>query len=565
MKSLGERIQNCQEIGRTTSMSYARATVDTAEPLARGALLLASDSPTFAVLLRVTDADAKGFFGCDVVGTFWSGEEGVARFGADVEDVQPATPYRVLRPTSETLSWFASFPAVGDEGVFDLGAVRYSATRLYRDAPARMRALAGDVSGHRSAVLSSHGQAAADQVVRLVSAARREGGLGQVVVDRSGDYSAGRFRDGDDEGAVSVYRMHADGSDPQVSPLGVNFFDVSRLHSVAELVNDTLLRDLSEHRYVQDIISIDWSEPKAMDMSGWAAWSRARVGLYGLLAACGFEADSFVTDDGRKSTLPFTWSAADWADFRAEHPESEGLIQAPEAGNRFVLVSPEAARIVTEFMAARGSWNAGKGSDSGTRPFASFAVGLHRSALRTTLRTLRDFHSPYAVGAPVQVRVWQDVLDGRLAVVDLSRGSGDVPRMVSESLATYLSQRAAERLVNGETTPMTVVLDEAHETLGADEEGPGGSSWLRLTTMAARYGTGVVYVTDRPSELHPHVLSDTDNWLIGHLPSSLETDVLDPILDLSSFTGAARRVDSPSLWRVRMASGHFTVPVDTEG
>lgn len=407
-----------------------------------------------------------------------------------------------------------------------------------------------------------------NSIKTLATAVHRHGSLtgqrvGQLIFDPQGEYSEFNEQDGTalrligDADTVRVYRMHADASDPQVRPLGMNFFDLSKTDMVADFVNDAVSRDYGSYAYVKDFTSIDWTEPKASDVSAWAAWSRARVGLYGLLRLCGFRSASFADPDSTDPTLTFTWSAAEFHEFDTRHP---GLVLAPQGGSKYRATSPDAAAKVTLFMADRGTWNTSRSNDSDVRPFSFIATALKRAALRATVRTLKDFHSSHST-QPVEEQVWDDMVNGRLAIVDLSRGTGDVPRIISENIVNYLLRKESERFVSGSCVPVQVVVEEAHTLFERDSQDVAGNPWVRLAKEAAKYRVGLVYATQEVTSVDRRILANTSNWLIAHLNSDRETAELSHYYDFGAYADSLRKVDDVGLVRMKTHSGRYVVPV----
>lgn len=524
----------------------------------------------------VTDLSdlARSAFACDVIGTFWTDPgTGQVRFGADLDNVVASARYRVFLPSRSTLEWLASYPEpTEDADLLEIGKVRFSATRRRAAATgldgAAVRVHVSDFLGRKTAVLGMTRAGKSSTIKTLVTAVHRHGSLtggrvGQLIFDPQGEYAEVNEQDGTalrligDADTVRIYRMHADDSDPQVRPLGMNFFDLSKLATVSEFVNDAVSRDYGAYAYVKDFVSIDWSEPKDTDVSGWAAWSRARVGLYGLLALCGFKSPGFADPAATRPGLTFIWSSQEFDEFNGQYP---GLVTPPSGGNRYRLDSPYAAARVTLFMAEKGSWNTAKGNDADVRPFSFITTALKRAALKSTVRTLKDFHSPYS-DRPVEEQVWEDMVSGRLAIVDLSRGTGDIPRIISENIVTYLLRKESERFVSGSCVPVQVVVEEAHTLFDRSSSDVAGNPWVRLAKEAAKYRVGLLYATQEVTSVDRRILANTSNWLIAHLNSDRETAELSHYYDFGAYADSLRRVDDVGLVRMKTYSGRYVVPV----
>src|SRR5699024_8431676 len=208
-----------------------------------------------------------------------------------------------------------------------------------------------------------------------------------------------------DENRVRIYRLGADGSDPQVLPLAMNFFDLAHFDAVVDFVNSVVNDQFGSYAYVKAFTSINWTEPdRVADRGDWITWTRAVLGMYGLLVECGIPAPVFPAGG-----LEFGWTDSFYQEFDSTN---HGLVV--KSGNKYLATTPEAARRVMLHMANDGSWN--QRSTGGDTPFKFIADFNKRASGKAAIRQLREFHSTSATQR-VEEQIWDDMQAGRLAIV----------------------------------------------------------------------------------------------------------------------------------------------------
>jgi DNA helicase HerA-like ATPase len=514
-------------------------------------------------------------FDCEVIGTFYveGGSVGDIAFGADIDNVVTSAKYQVFLPSEKVLSWLASYPETGDDDSLPLGHVRFSSTtrraRMSGLSNANVNVHISDFISRKTAVFGMTRTGKSNTIKTLVTAvykyaARKQDLIGQLIFDPQGEYANVNKQDGTGlrllgtEVGVRIYRFGADRSDPQILPLAMNFFDVSSLEAAAELVNSAVMQEYGSYAYVKTFTSINWSRPSDTDKSAYAAWNRAVVGLYGLLAMCGFSGDHLVDseDEGRNVRFEFTWSNADWAEFEKSHP---GMVS--QRGTKYFLSSPEAAKQVTLFMKKKGTWNHASKDKDDERPFKHIVDVMDRASAKSVIRNLTGFHSAQTVD-PVENLIWDDMVNGRLAIVDLSYGAGDFPRVISENIVTHLMNQANARFrTNRDPVKFQIIVEEAHNLFERGAKNVASNPWVRLSKEAAKYAIGLVYATQEVSSVDQRILSNTSNWLVAHLNSDNETRELSHYYDFKTWADSLRRCEDVGFVRMKTYSGKYIVPV----
>lgn len=107
-----------------------------------------------------------------------------------------------------------------------------------------------------------------------------------------------------------------------------------------------------------------------------------------------------------------------------------------------------------------------------------------------------------------------------------------------------------------------VYLEEAHTLLPrANAADNLGTVWARSAKEGSKLNIGMVLATQAPSSIMPEILSETDNWILAHLNSKRERNVIGDYEDFDDFLDQIGQVSEPGFVRMRSLSLAYTVPV----
>lgn len=196
-----------------------------------------------------------------------------------------------------------------------------------------------------------------------------------------------------------------------------------------------------------------------------------------------------------------------------------------------------------------------------TGELADILKAMEGRAGDAAIKRLKPFHDPAAVG-DIGELVWEDMLAGRLVIIDLSQGNGTVVKTLSERVVTTLLNHARDDFAQGkQPTPFQIVVEEAHNLFERGGKEVVGNPWVRLSKEAAKYKIGLLYATQEVSSVDQRILSNTSNWLVAHLNSDNETRELSHYYDFKTWAESIRRVEDQGFVRMKTYSGEYIVPV----
>ena len=279
---------------------------------------------------------------CRIIGTFYEDSRDgavVLEFGHDVDNFYATATYRVFKPVGDGLSAIASYikPTEDPVEMVRIGAVRYSSTRRraarakQADIPVAVNVY--DFIGNKTGMFgmtrmgkSNTMKTVAARVFAVSERRRAEGKppIGQLIFDPQGEYANPNTMDGTELAAIGVdhvviYKFgEAQNGQPNVRPLGINFYDPAQMDAAKALIASALATASAD--YVQGFLMADFEgERLDSDTEGEAREreadaNRGRLLLYGALAKTGVFPipQQHMAQDGRR----YPWRA--WVTMRKE-------------------------------------------------------------------------------------------------------------------------------------------------------------------------------------------------------------------------------------------------------
>lgn len=546
-------------------------------------------------------------FRCDVLGTFYPDSvagQSFVQWGADIDTVYSASRYFVYAPSPDALSYLASYPERTEDEIsksetpalIPLGVVRYSATRRratergYDKCPVSVRVT--DFISKKTAVfgMTRVGKSNTNKTIATAVfeyAAKNNKKIGQLIFDPQGEYAQINKQDqtglrllGLGTDLVKIYTMRPDSDKEQEYPLAVNFYNNQQLPLVWELVLDTLAEQTTSYANAFKSAKIfepergDFPVGQAGDKDYWGAVDDAhkgRLAFYATLSKAGYTAGA-----ARGFNVRFKMAKAMREELLKDYPDAFSDVNTRTGGCR--IDSPGQARLIVRWIAERLVEQAAGTLDParyGGVDFNAWRNCAPFNAIREVfdesrgtvvinlIRRLADFHDPSATGE-VSDLVWDDLVAGRLVIVDLSVGSQEVSKMLSERLVFRLLDKANDLFRRDkDTVPIQIMVEEAHNLFDRTKAGKSSVAddpWVRLAKEAAKYDIGLIYATQEVSSVDQRILSNTSNWIVAHLNSDVETRELSHYYDYSVFANDLRTAEDRGYVRMKTFSGKYIVP-----
>lgn len=539
---------------------------------------------------------------CAILGTFYDYDTSFGpqlAFGSDIDNVYAASRLWVYKPYGGSLATIVSYMAEQKAGEirrpFSIGTVRYASTRrreMLAESAGRPTAVPvlidiADVVAHKTAVLgmTRKGKSNTNKVIATAThqyAKEQAIKIGQLIFDPAGEYGSVNDQDGTalaQIGPNHVVRYKLGATDDELRDetglrsLALNFFDDGSVPIVWELIQDFVLR-INNAQYVQAFCAADIvgpSDPQTND--DYRALSharRARALTYACFLRAGLKPparwnmfvplkrsvrEALVLAGGRRGE-DMTWL---------------NDVELSRRGDSARLNAAQLA-LVAEALAVHGQSAGGNPEIAGwltspedhTKHVAEFLLARRGGGFKILYPLGEGYHSPSASDdyAP---RVYNDLVDGKIVVVDLSRGSEGVLQFASERIIRLLLTNAAERFRSGLAPHrMQLFLEEAQRLFDRAkfaEKLADRDPYVRLAREAGKYKIGMIYSTQQVSSVEPDVLDNTANWIVAHLNSEAEVKLLRGRYEFDRFAEQILHAEDVGFVRIKTQSSRYVVPV----
>jgi len=559
--------------------------------------VLLSDGETVETLIDPYTRDRIQFSGldCQVLGTFYQdnpNKQSVIEWGSDLDNFYASSRYRVFKPVGAALSYIASYakPDRRDPKTVPIGVVRYASTRRRAVSAgheaAEVKVQIGDFVRAKTAMFgmtrmgkSNTMKTVAAQVA--IWSAENDTSVGQLLFDPAGEYANSNTQDRTALAAIGtehvrIYKYGASGAEPNVKPLGINFFDPGQIESVHGTIVNALM---GTGDYVKAFMAADFSGQAAdgeteQDTRRRAARAaRGRLLLYGALVKADFVAPQKSSENPTFDYSIFLTMKKEIADqievdlpsalLRTDAMKRSGQVAVKRdhilAVCDWLIIQDPArpapvAAAIAEFCDC-DQWQS-------TLPIYTQVSQKKQVTGFGKLKPLRTFHNPNARRDPGD-DIYDDLVAGRIVIVDLHLGPDDVITKLSERIVLRILSRQNDVFTNNIDPPlMQVFVEEAHtlfdrRRFASDERDP----WVTLAKEAAKFNIGLVYATQEVTGVDHSVLANTKNWVVAHLNNEGEVRELSKFYDFGAYAESIVRAEDRGFVRLKTESCPFIVPV----
>jgi len=185
------------------------------------------------------------------------------------------------------------------------------------------------------------------------------------------------------------------------------------------------------------------------------------------------------------------------------------------------------------------------------------ASGPGPSALRPCL----PFHSPRA--SDFTSDILAALNQSKTVVINLGSANEQIIRYFSKSLSLSIFREQERKFVNNQLHGhyIQIYFEEAH-MIFPPNQGNVINVYSRFAKEGAKFNIGIVYCTQSPTTVNVDLLSQTENFFIGHLASRTETDYLSAVqVAFQGCEDQIMRSRKPGYMQMLTHSHRYVVPV----
>lgn len=392
-----------------------------------------------------------------------------------------------------------------------------------------------------------------------------------MIFDPQGEYANPNTQDGTEIAAIGdkhvrIFKFGADGTQPHVRPLGINFFDPDQVGAVQGLIADKLRSDGSAG-YINDFAVTRFTDVQG-DFGETTRAQRGRLILYASLIRAGFTLPKYNAG----TTRPFSVLIAMKEPLRdAVEKKKNKKFFTPAGKTTFAVKGSDIREVVDTVIELRNSGDAEavKFCDdvrwTSTEPIYTGQTGQSGNVRGwRNLLDLKEFHNEATQADPAE-EIYEELTQGRIVIVDLHVGAPPIVKTLSENITRRLLAKQTSVFTSGAVPPsIQVMLEEAHNLFSSDRYKDDGDVWVKLAKEAAKLNIGMTYATQEVSGVAHQVKANTANWVVAHLNNTKELQELSKFYDFGAFAPAILSSEDRGYVRLKTLSSPYIVPVQID-
>lgn len=545
---------------------------------------------------------------CRVLGTFYLKQIDPANesdvqlvLGSDIDNYYPNRGLKVYKPTRDALKRIVNFrdpelirdPNISHHAV-NLGRVRYTSTdRGNRGldevqvsfVPTDLLKMKTALFGMTRMGKSNTTKIIAQSVFNLRFDGRHPVRVGQIIFDYNGEYANENVQDsgalknvylGNPAGDITdvvTYGVERHPNDPNRRLMKINFYATALLAIGKDIIGNALADDGS--KYVVNFCDAVLEPPIAQFGSAGTRYNRHVLCYRALLCDAGFgvPANLVANTSGLFSQDLIQALQTSQDDPNGDHARAAAILAQQHPSWPHLV---EALKGLRDFIK--------RGNNTGFAAFnTAYMNRANSSGEKWNDQTLDKIlgmwdypNGPRLIGRVAYQhdpglqqdysdQIYDDLVAGRLVIVDQSQGDADQNKMVADRTMKRIlrgNQTAFSR--NQEPAQILVYVEEAHNLLPTGGDLDPKDPWVKTAKEGAKMNIGLVYATQEPSSIQKNILKNTSNWIIGHLNNADELKEIAKFYDFEDFSEQILAGENRGFMRVKTLSNKFTIPVQID-
>jgi len=531
-----------------------------------------------------------GALRCSVLGMFYPDRSDRTRiaFSGDVNTVVSAHRYRVYSPDETLLDIIVNGLVRPKQGEpLAIGELRPTENQLAsilnsdsgNETSTAVKVSVEDFKGARTAMFGKT-RLGKSNVVKLlaqaiIDATRDDRSVGQLIFDINGEYANDNPQDGSrsirsaNTEVCDVYALTRRPSTPS-KPLRLNFYE--NPSAGIEILGSMLLQDSRRSDYIEGFTSVGLPSIEEIkqenDYSSRTRGIRRVLTYWAILYTAGFAAD-----ENRLNQLQGN-SEEGW--FRIQgavgvfDPKFNQQFRAqvfgpgrePGAPRSLESLTAELRRVIAYSRANPDDKEVKKAFEADDLALFGFLVPKSSSSTGpTVLNRYRGYHHPAATDFVTEILSSLDA--GRTVILDLGNANDRIRAFFADTLSRNVFQHQESKFTSDSLGKHYVQLyfEEAHNLFPATARDLTGV-YARFAKEGAKFHIGMTYSTQSPSTIYGELLTQTENFFVGHLSSAQETGTLTKLQ--RAFAGVEEEImrsRTPGFMRMLTQSHRFVIPV----
>ena len=515
---------------------------------------------------------------CEIMGTFEASNDSaqLVNFSSDVGQISPAVVLHLFQPDAKVTHLILN-GMLNPEQRVDFGLLRPSENDSYLEYQEPVYISMMDIRGKRTAMFGKT-RMGKSNVVKLVvqgmlDVTKENRNVGQLIFDVNGEYANSNPQDGAHAIASAYpdrctsYFLTPRGTSVETPKLlRFNFYE--RTFEALSVMRELLPPSTADSEYVSRLLTC-----RLPNLARTEHDSERKVGnrvrkvmlFWTLLDICGFEVNPQRLQTRMEAigvTQPFNPSFPQL--LRLSAYQAIRNSPPPPLPTTFADMVTEISVVARFSQSYQNDPSLRRNGqfifDSDEEIMIGFMfppVGYSPFVLRPCLQ----FHSPEA--GDFVAEILYKLGQGETVILDLGSANEQIIRYFSRSLSEAVFREQESKFVSSTLNNnfIQIYFEEAH-MIFPPNAGNTIDVYSRFAKEGAKFNIGIVYSTQSPSTVNRDLLSQTENFFIGHLSSSIDTDQLAKIQHAFHNVGdIIMRQRTRGLLNVLTHSHRYVIPV----
>ena len=521
--------------------------------------------------------ESMGIINCEILGAFdmMQSLSGQPTFSNTVNVTDVAQRFHVFLADRSAMETMVN-GTVNPQARIHFGLVRAGEDKSYLKLPHEAYISMMDIRGKRTAMFGKT-RLGKSNVVKLIvqgmlEVTAQDPDVGQIIFDVNGEYANSNPQDGDSAIATAYkdrclpYFLKQNEGNPNAKLLRFNFYE--RPQDAYEVIKELLPEEVSRQDALRNLFTCKLPRIERYENEHEAMFLRRmrKVMLYwAILDSAGFESDNNRLKEGLLSmglSVPFNPGFS--TNLRKAAYMAQTKLPPPPLPHNFQALSHE-MRVMAQFVLQYPndpslSVNGSLVFDDDELIMCRFLSGVMGEG-PDMLRTCLEFHSPWATDFTT------DIINGlnqaKTIIINLGSANEQIIRYFAKSICLSIFHEQERKFVSNQLHGryVQIYFEEAH-MIFPPNSGNVIDVYSRFAKEGAKFNIGIVYSTQSPTTINSDLLSQTENFFIGHLSSQTEADYLSSVqMAFKGCQESIMRNRTPGLMQVLTYSHRYVVPI----
>ncbi len=520
----------------------------------------------------------------ELLGRFHLNADGIrSHYSNDIGHILGPSNWHIFLPSPEILNFIVN-GTLGNGFKVNFGSLRRAESEFVTDSSCPVNIHVPDIRGKRTAMFGKTrlGKSNAVKLVleSMMAMTAKEKNVGQLVFDVNGEYANDNPQDGNTSIATlyhdrcQVYYLAQRPSDAHMGHnrkyIRYNFFE--RTRDFNRVMSELLDESLSANEELQFFLQMEFPDFVHFALNEVPSFRSQKILrkihlVWTALAIAGFQfSEAHLLDltqsRWKRNDLFSTGFSNNLRMAMYQAIEGRVIPHLPSSMEELVKEMVIYCKFIQQYSNDPNLTEMGVSLVDKDEAMAARFIAPEVGPGPKVLSSCMPYHS--ATATDFENDIIRALDDGQTIIMDLGSANETVLRFFSRTLSVAVFRHQEAKFVTNQLADRFIQLyfEEAHMIFPPSEPGKVTDIYSRFAKEGAKFHIGIVYSTQSPSTVNPELLSQTENFFIGHLSNENEVALLGKVQCAYANMGAyIMQYRQPGFMHMLTYSHRFVIPV----